>query len=199
MAVSKRLRFEILRRDGFTCRYCGAKAPDVQLRVDHVVPVALGGTDDPTNLVTACEPCNSGKSSAPLGGPILAQVADDALRWARAMAIVAEGRAAARAEARDRNAAFLAHWETWTYTRGIHQYTFDLPGGWRNSIDQFLAAGLEMGDLTELVDVAMGSRSTDPWRYFCGCCWRRIGQAHHAASAIVQLLNDDSTEGGSGG
>lgn len=63
MAVSKRLRYEVLRRDNHTCRYCGATAPDVPLRVDHVTPVALGGTDTPDNLVTACEPCNSGKSS----------------------------------------------------------------------------------------------------------------------------------------
>lgn len=38
MAVSKRLRYEILRRDEFTCRYCGRRAPDVQLTIDHVVP-----------------------------------------------------------------------------------------------------------------------------------------------------------------
>ncbi|AWN05089.1 HNH endonuclease [Gordonia phage Easley] len=40
MAVSKRLRYEILRRDNHTCRYCGATAPDVPLTVDHVVPVS---------------------------------------------------------------------------------------------------------------------------------------------------------------
>ncbi|MFF8482376.1 HNH endonuclease [Streptomyces antibioticus] len=63
MAVSKRLRYEIFRRDNHTCRYCGASAPNVPLRVDHVTPVALGGSDKPENLVTSCEPCNSGKSS----------------------------------------------------------------------------------------------------------------------------------------
>ncbi|MGW6578921.1 HNH endonuclease [Streptomyces globisporus] len=63
MAVSKRLRYEILRRDKHACRYCGATAPDVPLRVDHVIPVALGGSDAPENLVAACEPCNSGKTS----------------------------------------------------------------------------------------------------------------------------------------
>lgn len=67
MAVSKRLRYEILRRDNHTCRYCGASAPDVPLRVDHVTPVALGGSDKPENLVTSCEPCNSGKSSTIVG------------------------------------------------------------------------------------------------------------------------------------
>lgn len=40
MAVSKRLRYEILRRGNHTCRYCGASAPDVPLRVDHVTLTA---------------------------------------------------------------------------------------------------------------------------------------------------------------
>ena len=61
MSVTKRLRFEILRRDSHACRYCGAKAPDAELTVDHVPPTALGGTDDPTNLVAACRACSSSK------------------------------------------------------------------------------------------------------------------------------------------
>lgn len=62
MPVTKRVRFEVLRRDNHTCHYCGARAPEVA--IDHVVPVALGGSDNPENLVAACAPCNSGKSSA---------------------------------------------------------------------------------------------------------------------------------------
>ncbi|MFF0092771.1 HNH endonuclease [Streptomyces canus] len=63
MAVSQRKRFEVLRRDGFRCRYCGAGAATAALEVDHVTPVALGGTDDLGNLVTSCGPCNDGKAS----------------------------------------------------------------------------------------------------------------------------------------
>jgi len=61
-SLSKRIRFEVLKRDKFTCRYCGAKAPDVVLCVDHIRAVADGGTNDILNLVTACQDCNSGKS-----------------------------------------------------------------------------------------------------------------------------------------
>jgi hypothetical protein len=64
--LSKRLRFEILKRDGFRCRYCGANSSQVLMHVDHVVPVADGGGDDPANLVTACADCNLGKSDVPL-------------------------------------------------------------------------------------------------------------------------------------
>lgn len=67
MAIGKRLRFEIFKRDGFRCRYCGANAVATLLHVDHVIAVAEGGGDDPENLVTACADCNLGKSSVSLG------------------------------------------------------------------------------------------------------------------------------------
>lgn len=54
-------RFEILERDKFTCRYCGKKAPDVVLEVDHIIPVSKGGTNAKTNLITSCRKCNQGK------------------------------------------------------------------------------------------------------------------------------------------
>lgn len=55
------LRFSILARDNFTCRYCGRSAPSVPLEVDHLVPVASGGNDEADNLVTSCWSCNRGK------------------------------------------------------------------------------------------------------------------------------------------
>jgi hypothetical protein len=56
-----RLRFQILERDRFRCQYCGARAPDVDLEVDHIVSVAAGGSNSPLNLITACFQCNRGK------------------------------------------------------------------------------------------------------------------------------------------
>lgn len=65
--LPKWLRFEVLKRNGFRCAYCGARACDgVWIQVDHIKPKALGGSDDPSNLTTACSPCNSGKSATPL-------------------------------------------------------------------------------------------------------------------------------------
>lgn len=61
--ISKKLRFEVFKRDKFTCQYCGAKAPDVVLHVDHITPVAEGGDNDIMNLVTACQGCNLGKGA----------------------------------------------------------------------------------------------------------------------------------------
>ncbi len=59
--LQPKVRFAVLNRDGFSCRYCGRSAPDVDLHVDHVIPVARGGTNDLDNLVTACADCNLGK------------------------------------------------------------------------------------------------------------------------------------------
>jgi hypothetical protein len=64
--ISVRTRFEIFKRDRFTCRYCGGSSPDVVLQVDHITPVCDGGSDDPINLATSCWACNSGKSGVPL-------------------------------------------------------------------------------------------------------------------------------------
>jgi hypothetical protein len=64
--ISKKLRFEIFKRDSFTCRYCGKKAPDVILQCDHIKPVAEGGTSDILNLLTSCVDCNSGKGARTL-------------------------------------------------------------------------------------------------------------------------------------
>lgn len=70
---SKRLRFEILKRDGFRCRYCGADAVQAVLHVDHVIPSSRGGTDDPQNLITACAACNGGKSDIRLDESLIAE------------------------------------------------------------------------------------------------------------------------------
>lgn len=64
--IRAKLRFEVLKRDGFACRYCGRRAPEVSLQVDHVHPVALGGVNDHLNLAASCAACNNGKGAVPL-------------------------------------------------------------------------------------------------------------------------------------
>lgn len=65
-SLSKKIRFEVFKRDKFTCVYCGRKAPDVILEVDHIEPVAKGGDNSIANLVTSCIDCNRGKRDIPL-------------------------------------------------------------------------------------------------------------------------------------
>lgn len=64
--LSKTIRFEVFKRDNFTCQYCGKAAPDVILECDHISPVAGGGGNEIVNLVTSCKDCNAGKGARPL-------------------------------------------------------------------------------------------------------------------------------------
>jgi len=59
--ISYKMRFQILKRDNFTCQYCGRTAPDVLLHVDHIIPASMGGESVPQNLITSCQACNLGK------------------------------------------------------------------------------------------------------------------------------------------
>lgn len=64
--LSKKTRFEVFKRDKFTCQYCGRMSPDVILEVDHIKPVAEGGTNRMMNLITSCRDCNRGKGKVKL-------------------------------------------------------------------------------------------------------------------------------------
>jgi hypothetical protein len=195
MAVSKRLRYEILRRDNHACRYCGSTAPDVALTVDHVIPTTLGGSDDPSNLVTACVDCNSGKSATPPGAPLVADVAADQARWALAMRATAEtflANADALSVARDE---FDNTWVGWTY--GTNQYEIPRPHDWGSTVDRFMAAGFTMPLLLDCVRIAMESRASpdDTWRYFCGVAWRRLTEMQDVARQVADSLATED-EGG---
>lgn len=81
--IAPSLRFKVLRRDNYRCRYCGRGASNVELHVDHVVARARGGSDDLANLKTACAECNrakqdmDGRSVEELVQAILARHAED--------------------------------------------------------------------------------------------------------------------------
>lgn len=198
MAVSKRLRFELFRRDNFQCRYCGKKPPETELRPDHVVPRALGGRDEPSNLVTACVDCNAGKSSVAPDAPLVDDVRQDALRWARAIAIATTGARVERAERDQRREAFLDTWVEWTYvSNGKRLLIGPLPAEWKESIDAFWRAGLDQEDLDDAVDIAMRKnhiRADNLFKYFCGICWRMIEDRRETAAAIVHLTDGDEVD-----
>jgi 5-methylcytosine-specific restriction endonuclease McrA len=55
---------EVLRRDNYTCQYCGQSTP--HLTIDHVIPRRLGGQHTWKNLVAACPSCNHRKGGRTL-------------------------------------------------------------------------------------------------------------------------------------
>jgi 5-methylcytosine-specific restriction endonuclease McrA len=56
--AKKPSRSLILKRDGFTCQYCGS---DRDLTIDHVLPQSRGGGDTWENMVACCYTCNNVK------------------------------------------------------------------------------------------------------------------------------------------
>lgn len=186
MTISRNLRFEILRRDGYRCHYCGATAADTRLTVDAVIPQALGGSHaDPANLVTACEECNGGKAATLPDAPVVAEVSADAVQWAEAIQQAAAAMLARSGDAARRREVFRAAWDRWT--RGDDEL---LPraAGWEASVDARLATGLPLPILIESVDVAMSRRDIpddEIWRYFCGIVWHKVGQLRESAYGIL--------------
>ena len=185
MSVSRRLRYEILRRDDHTCRYCGAGAPNVKLTVDHVLPIALGGSDEASNLVTACADCNAGKSSSSPDAPIVEDVAADALRWAMAIreaGILQSRRAHARREYID---SFDEAWSGWTYEDGT---PVSRPPDWTATIARTFEAGIEEGVLVELVNDVLPRRVPDSrmWRYFCGALRNLTTERADIARSLIE-------------
>lgn len=64
--ISKKQRFEVFKRDNFTCQYCGRMAPDVVLEINHINPISNNGNNDILNLITSCFDCNRGKGKRKL-------------------------------------------------------------------------------------------------------------------------------------
>lgn len=182
MAVSKRTRFEILRRDNHACRYCGATAPDVKLTVDHVTPVALGGTDDPSNLVAACAPCNSGKASTSPDESLVADVRDDALRHAeltrQAYAILVERIGMSE-----------------DYVEEVREVLVEtalpVPPDWENSIIRWFEMGVPVEIITDAAKrTSRSTRIAGPakFKYFCGIVWNQVSTV--AAEVPVKAALD---------
>jgi len=183
VAISKRVRFEVLRRDGFRCRYCGTSATDgAGLVVDHVIPTALGGTDEPSNLVAACSDCNAGKAATAPSAEMVDDVFADSLRWAQAMK-----RAAAEVEERRGEIQRVARAVRGEWVKfGSFSYR-EPPAGFESSIERWLMAGLSETEMVSLVSVAHSRSVTasNAWRYYAGCCWTRIRQLQERARELL--------------
>lgn len=78
--LSKKTRFEVFKRDKFTCQYCGRSSPDVVLNCDHIDPVANGGGNEILNLITSCEACNAGKKDRLLDDSVAVKLQVDQLK-----------------------------------------------------------------------------------------------------------------------
>lgn len=190
MALSKRLRFEILRRDGHCCRYCGEHAsPEVKLTVDHVLPVALGGTDTPSNLVACCRPCNAGKAASSPDAPLVNEVTEAALLWAEA---VSAAQTAARVDLSEKEEYVDYIGDHWAYCSSCEEGFPPRPSDWEGSIDVFRRRGMPLEVLTDAASLALNSRRVpdrDKWTYFMGIAWRRLTEIEEDAKRYYDYVS----------
>lgn len=187
-ALSVRVRFEVFKRDRFTCQYCGKHPPEVLLEVDHIVPVAAGGDNTPANLRTACKPCNGGKGARLIEEGVMPAPSSEALdemkeRLEQSRAYVALVVAANDdlerqiqlvnlAWAKRFGATFIkddagGYW----HFAGYHEYFPNEP-----SLARVLRR-LPLETAFEAVDIAARKfprANAEAERYFFGICWRRI-------------------------
>lgn len=181
MALSKKLRFEVFKRDLFTCQYCGRRPPEVVLECDHITPRCEGGSDEIDNLATSCFECNRGKSGNALGST--APAIDELTRLAAIQEMAERARVlvqqqdAARAAEELMTATIQTIYRWWGEIVGWPQYFQE------TSVRHFVRRGLELAEFREAMDTTAfkieAGKVKDgdsAWRYFCGICWAVIRQ-----------------------
>jgi hypothetical protein len=170
-AISKKVRFDVFKRDGFQCQYCGAHPPTVILHVDHIKPVALGGANHMDNYITACQPCNLGKSATSLAEipqslkDKAAEVAEREMQIAGYQSVMNGKRLRIDDEAGEVREIF---------ERFNEGYTISEIG--MVSVRKFVEAiGMHAAcDAMEQAWTRPTVRKGSEFKYFCGICWNMI-------------------------
>lgn len=179
MSINKRDRFEIFKRDSFTCQYCGKTPPDVMLEIDHINPKSRGGKDDINNYITACFDCNRGKSnialttipnSLSINLKILKEKEAQLGEYNKFIQKI-EGRI--QREIAEVDNIFGNEFSDWGLTdsfknTSLRNFLNKLPlsvvlEAMRNSCDRMMD---KYGDKERAADETI--------RYFCGYCWKKI-------------------------
>lgn len=185
-AVSTRTRFEVFKRDEFTCQYCGRTPPAAVLHIDHVVPVAKGGSNDLDNLVTSCKDCNLGKSDVPLAEVRPRPGADKLLEMREAreqLQAYQDFLLEERAE-REAHAEVLAsHIATRLDIELRERNLRDIAGFMRD---------LPLADMLDAIDVVerKNLRGYSAWQYLCGVCWTKVKARKNGIDTYTQMLED---------
>lgn len=183
--ISTRTRFEVFKRDAFTCQYCGGNPPAVVLHLDHITPVSRGGTNDLDNLVTSCQDCNLGKSDVPLSDtrPTPSRATILELREAREQLEAYQDYLMQARQAREVAADVILReldrrlGITVTPRRRTDIITMlkDLP----------YPEALDAIDITESRDI----HGLAGWQYFCGVAWTKIKAARNRISTYDQMIS----------
>lgn len=174
-AISTRTRFEVFKRDGFKCLYCGRTPPNVLLHVDHIIPVCSGGDNSRDNLATSCDKCNLGKAGVSLTA--IPKSLEE--RAAESIEREKQVRALAKALRAEKDRIERDAWEV----AGLFVDNFQLDGirkDWFQSIVGFIRR-MQTPDVVAAMQMALAKRGNSSrdyaFRYFCGVCWGKIKEA----------------------
>jgi hypothetical protein len=171
MSITKRNRFEVFKRDGFRCAYCGKEPPNVVLEVDHIDPKSKGGKDHLNNLLTACFDCNRGKSNIPLEkAPLQLQEnleilkeKEDQLREYRRYIKKVEARI--NRDIEEINAVYAQAFPGWELSNQFKQVT----------LKKFTSLLPQHIIIESLHNAIFRINNKDQAiKYFCGICWNKI-------------------------
>ena len=172
MSISKKLRFDVFKRDLFACQYCGNSPPAVVLEVDHIVPVSSGGDGVINNLITSCFDCNRGKGARELTTitrPLLEISGELKEKEAQLKAhkkLLEKIKSRENAEIFEIESVFQKYFPDHTFKDRF-----------KESIRCCFLPRLPHPQLTGNMHKACAMRSENPdyaIKYFCGICWGQI-------------------------
>lgn len=171
MALSKKLRFEVFKRDGFKCQYCGSAPPTVTLEVDHIHPRAKAGSDDIDNLITSCFDCNRGKSDRVLTSvpqttaEKTAALQEREEQYKEYKKILAKIKAREQADIDSVDEIYQSYFPEWC-----------LNDRFKNGSLRMFIRMLGIEKVEQAMHAACGKMYDDgkAIKYFCGICWNRI-------------------------
>lgn len=169
--ISKKTRFDVFKRDSFTCQYCGATPPKVVLEVDHINPVSNGGKNSIDNLITSCFGCNRGKAAGLLSD-IPQSLKDRAAEIKEREEQIKGYNAILTAKA-----ARIEN-EAWDVAAAIEgkQWIEEFSKAGLQSIKTFLSR-IPYQEVIEAAEIANSKNfynNKKRFSYFCGICWRKI-------------------------
>lgn len=169
-SISIKKRFDIFKRDNFTCQYCSAKPPKVPLEIDHIVPVIKGGTNDEYNLITACFNCNRGKGKNSLDSTMPTQ--DEALER------IKEAHSQYKIYLKFLKETAKQQLVTTQIVCDVYESVYEdetFTPKFRISIKQFIdKLGVDEVVIAMEKAIIKCNRKNDVPKYFCGICWNKI-------------------------
>ncbi len=170
MSLTKKIRFEIFKRDSFTCQYCGKTPPEVTLEIDHIIPRPKGGSDDINNLVTACFDCNRGKTNIDLIKTPNTIKDNFEILQEKELQISEYNKLLKKIDRRINKE--IKEIEEIYINSTKRQYCFS--ESFKNySVKKFIKT-LGFYQVQEAMFLAISIASDDALKYFCGICWNKI-------------------------